>query len=195
MMVGRMVVAAVVVAATGCSASRPQADDALKAAESAITAQHAEAMRFAPEAFAAVMATYDSARTAYDKEDWGEVVAAAERTAARARQLAPAITAGKEDAAAQWPAVQDSVQSMLTAVRERLAEAQRTRRYPAGMTAADVRGAQAVVDSLTTGLAKARTAFDQGDLAGAMHAAERVRMQAGALMGSVGLTPRTPHGM
>jgi len=194
-MAGRMaVVAAVAMAVSGCAASRQEADEALQAAESAITAQHAEAMRFAPEAFAAVMASYDSARTAYGQEDWGAAVGAAERAAERARQLAPAITAGREAAAAEWPAARDSVEAMLSALGSRLAEVQRSRQYPEGVTAADVRAALAKVDSLTAGLGKAQTAHEQGDLAGALHALERVRTQAGALMGSVGLRPRNPHG-
>jgi hypothetical protein len=108
--------------------------------------------------------------------------------------MAPAIAAGKERAAARWPALQDSVSAMLSALGQRLGEAQRTRRYAEGMTAADVRAAQAEVDSLSAGLDKARTAFDRGELADAMHAAERVRMQAGALMSAVGLRPPHPPG-
>jgi hypothetical protein len=91
--------------------------------------------------------------------------------------------------------MQDSVSAMLTALGARLDEVMRARRYPQGMTAADVRDARAQVDSLTVGLAKAVTAFDQGDLSNAMHAAERIRMQAGTLMGAVGLRPANPQGM
>jgi len=195
MRAGRMIVLAVAATAlSACTASRQQADDALKAAESAITAQHADAMRFAPEAFAAVMDTYTAARAAYAEDDWAAAITAADAAAARARQMAPAIAAGKERAAARWPALQDSVSAMLSALGQRLGEAQRTRRYAEGMTAADVRAAQAEVDSLSAGLDKARTAFDRGELADAMHAAERVRMQAGALMSAVGLRPPHPPG-
>lgn len=192
--VGLTAVAVMVVVLNACAASRRQADEALKAAESAITAQHADAMRFAPEGFAAVMEAYRTARAAYEEEDWATAIAAAESTAAQARQMAPAIAAGKEQAAARWPMVRDSAEAMLSALGERLAEVQRTRRYPEGMTAADVQVAQAQVDSLSAGLGKARAAFDQGDVAGAMHATERVRMEAGALMGAVGLRPANPHG-
>ena len=189
-----MAVMAVALLLHACAASRQQADEALKAAESAITAQHADAMRFAPERFAVVMEAYRAARAAYEKEDWTAAIAAAESTAAQARRMAPAIAAGKEQAAARWPMVRDSVEAMLGALGERLADVQRTRRYPEGMTAAAVGVAQAQVDSLSAGLGKARAAFDQGDVAGAMHAAERVRIQAGALMGAVGLRPASPHG-
>jgi hypothetical protein len=180
---------------SACAASQQQADEALKSAEGAMTAQHADAIRFAPEEFRVVMASYDSARTAYEAEDWGAVVAVAGRTVGRARQLAPAIARGKEQAAARWPAVRDSVSAMLTALSERLADVQRTHDYPAGMTAMDLRAAQARIDTLTTGLQKAQRGFEMGDLTGALHAADRVRAQAGTLMASIGLRPRNPHGM
>lgn len=183
------------VALAACAASQQQADEALKAAESAITAQHADAMRFAPEAFKAVMETYGAARTAYDAEDWPTVVAKAEEAAAQARQMAPTITEGKAQAAARWPMMQDSVSAMLTALGARLDEVARARRYPDGMTAADVQEARVQVDSLTAGLAKAAAAFEQGDLSNAMHAADRIRLQAGTLMGALGLRPKNPHGM
>jgi hypothetical protein len=183
------------VALAACAASQQQADEALKAAESAITAQHADAMRFAPEAFNAVMETYGAARTAYDAEDWPTVVAKAEEAAAQARQMAPTITEGKAQAAAHWPMMQDSVSAMLTALGARLEAVARERQYPDGMTAADVQEARVQVDSLTAGLAKAAAAFEQGDLSNAMHAADRIRLQAGTLMGALGLRPKNPHGM
>jgi hypothetical protein len=186
-----VMVVATALAMSGCAASRQQADEALKAAESAITAQHADAMRFAPEAFAAVMDAYRVARAAYEREDWAGAIAAAETVAAQARQMAPAIALGKEQAVA----LQDSVSAVLAALDQRLAELRRTRRYPEGMTAADVPVVQAQVDSLSAGLGKARVAFDQGDLADAMHAVGRVRLQANTLMGTVGLRPSHPHGL
>ena len=196
MTAGRMVVVAVVaMALSACAASRQRADEALKDAENAITAQHADAMRFAPEAFAAVMESYGAARAAYKKEDWAGAIAAAENTAARARQMAPAIAGGKEQATARWPVLHDSVSAMLSALDARLADAERTRRVPPGMTAANLGLARAQVDTLRTGLDQAAAAFGRGDLADALHAAERIQMQAGSLMASVGLRPSNPHGM
>jgi hypothetical protein len=137
------------------------------------------------------MASYDSAKAAYAAGDWAEAVAGAERTAARARQLAPAIAAGRERAAAHWPLTRDSVSAMLAALAQRLDAARRGGRPPAGMTPADVAAARMRVDSLIAGLERARAAYDRGELADALHATERVRAQVRALMGAVG----TPPGM
>jgi len=192
----RMVVTlAGAVALSACAASQQQADEAIKAAEEAVTAQHAEAIRFAPDAFAAVMESYSAAKDAYGKQDWPAAVELADSAAAQARQFPAAIAEGKAQAQARWPAARDTVGVMLTALGGRLDEVLRTRRYPDGTTAADVRAMRTRVDSLSAGLAKAGEQFDKGDLAGAMHASERIRMEAGQLMGQLGLMPRNPHGM
>ncbi len=182
-------------ALSACAASQQKADEALKAAEEAMTAQHAEALRFAPDAFAAVMEAYGAARDAYKKQDWGATIEAAETAAAQARQFPAAIADGKARAQAQWPAERDSVAAMLTALGGRLDEVLENRKYPEGKTAGDVRAMRARVDSLSAGLVKAAAAFDGGDLGGAMHASDRIRTEAGRLMGELGLRPRNPHGM
>jgi len=190
-----MVVLAGAVALAACTASQQKADEAIKGAEDAITAQHADAMRFAPDAFAAVMDTYSAAKKAYDEQDWATAIEQAEAAAAQARQFPAAIEDGKAKAQERWPAVRDSVDAMLTAIGGRLDEVLRTRQYPEGMTAADVQDRRARVDSLAAGLARAATEFDRGDLAGAMHATDRLRMEAGRIMMDLGLMPRNPHGM
>jgi len=189
------VVLAGAVALSACAASQRKAEEALKAAEEAMTAQHAEAARFAPEAFAAVMEAYGAARDAFAKQDWAAAIAAADSAAAGARQFPAAIADGMARARAQWPAQRDSVAAMLTALAGRLDEVRRTRRYPDGKTADDVRALRERVDSLSAGLVKATAEFDGGDLRGAMHASDRIRTEAGRLMGELGLRPRNPHGM
>jgi hypothetical protein len=192
----RMAVAlAGAVALHACAASQQRADEAITAAEEAMTAQHAEAIRFAPEAFDAVMQSYGAARDAYERKDWAAAAEAAEQATAAARQFPAAIAAGKATAQEQWPAERDSVAAMLAALGGRLDEVLRTRRYPEGRTADDVRAMRARVDSLSAMLGTAGAEFDKGDLGGAVHASDRIRMEAGRLMGELGLMPRNPHGM
>lgn len=177
----------------GCSASQQQADAALEAAQEVITAQHAEALRFAPDAFAAVMERYGVATASYDAQDWAAAIEAAEETAAQARQLTGAIADGRARAAADWPAMRDKVAEMLAMLDGRVADALRTRQYPEGVTADGLRAVQARIDTLETRLADADRGME-ADLAGALHAAEQIRAQAGSLMVEAGLRPRNPHG-
>jgi hypothetical protein len=189
------VLLAAAVALSACAATQQDADGALKAAEEAMTAQHAEALRFAPDAFAAVMEVYRAARDAYEKQDWAAAIQAADSAAARARQFPAAIAEGRARAQAQWPAARDSVATMLAALGGRLDEVLRTRKYPEGMSADEIRAMRVRVDSLSAGLIRATVEFDKGDLRGAMHASDRIRTEAGRLMGELGLMPRNPHRM
>lgn len=187
-------VLAVAILVTACSPSGERAREAVAEAEEAITAQHAAALRFAPDAFAAVMERYAAAKDRYDAEDWAGAVEAAEEATRMARQLSGPIAEGRQRATERWPETLAGVDSMVGAVRSRLDEALRTGRYPDGMTAEDVRDARAEVDSLAAGLERADREFAGGDLAGALHAAERVGARAGALMGRLGGRPANPHG-
>jgi hypothetical protein len=184
-----------VVGAVACAATQQDADQALKETESAITAQHAEAIRFAPNAFAAVMQAYSAARKSYDAKDWAAAIAGAQDAATKARQLPAAITEGRDRAVAAWPTTQDSVRRMLAVVGERVGELERTRRYPIGVTAQDVAQARGMLDSLTASWDRAVREFETGDMAGALHASDQVKVGAGMLKSKLGMQPRNPHAM
>ncbi len=175
-------------------ASQQRADKALKETEAAITAQHADAIRFAPTAFNAIVESYQAARKAYDEKDWQAAISAAEDARAKARQLPPAIAEGRAKAVEQWPARRDSTSAMVSTLAARLAAWTRTRQYPTGVSAAQVRQMQQAVDSLGTGLHHAQQAFGAGDVAGAMHALERIQQRAAQLVRESGMAPRNPHG-
>jgi hypothetical protein len=187
------VVPVLVVLLAGC-ASEQRADKALKEAEAAITAQHAEAIRFAPAAFNTVVESYKAARTAYDQKDWGAAISAAEDAQAKARELPPAIAEGRAKAVAQWPARRDSTSAMVSSLAARLAGWARTHKYPTGVSAAQIQQMQLAVDSLGTGLDQAQQAFGAGDVAGALHALERIQQRTAQLVRESGIAPRNPHG-
>jgi hypothetical protein len=182
-----------VVLLAGC-ASEQRADKALKETEAAITAQHAEAIRFAPAAFNAVVESYNAARKAYDQKDWGATISAAEDAQTKARALPPAIAEGRAKAVAQWPARRDSTSAMVSSLAARLAGWTRTHKYPTGVSAAQVQQMQLAVDSLGTGLDQAQQAFGAGDVAGALHALERIQQRTAQLVRESGMAPRNPHG-
>jgi len=195
MQVTRSMIALGVVTALGaCATPQRQADQALQEADSAIRAQHADAITFAPEAFAAVGMTAGEAKAAYDSQDWQTAIEKANAAIAQAQELSAAIDSGKAAARTEWPAVRDSLDAMLDGLRARLDEALRTRKYPQDLTEADVRAKRTRVDSLSASLERATAEFEKGDLQGATHAAGRIRTDAVRLMMELGATPANPHG-
>lgn len=169
----RLTSLATIVVATACGPSQRDAETAIKEAEEAITAQHAEALRYVPEAFKAVMAGYDTAKTAFDAKDYKKAVTAAHQVTAYARRdLSAALMRAKQQVSDRLTVLRDSVQRMITALDKRVG--------PRGQT-------RAAVDSLAASMRMALAAEQRGDVADALHAVMRVQTDAAALSQKVGL--------
>jgi hypothetical protein len=174
--------------------SRREATGALRQAEEAITAQHAEALRYAPEAFRAVMAVYDSARLSLDSGDYREARRYAEDAAHQARALPTAIAAGRETFKPRWSEAHGNLSLLVSSLEKRLEEIDRTGRRPAGVTSAQVAQARAALDTVHAGLRSAAGAWERGDLSDAVQMVERLQargLQALELLG----VRMGPHGL
>lgn len=188
----RFSLAALVVAAAACT-SREDAERALREAETAIAAQHADAIRYAPAAFREVMAAYAASRASLDSGRYREAVQQAEEVGRSARQLPAAITAGKEALRPQWEELSGNLAMMVTALDQRLAAVDRGRR-PAGVTTAQIAEAHAGLDSLRMGVDRATAAWQKGDLSDAVHAATRLQTRGREVLRLLGVD-LGPHGM
>jgi hypothetical protein len=164
---------ATIIVAAACGPSEQDAQTAIKEAESAMTAQHAEALRYVPDAFKAMMAGYDTAKTAFDAKDYKKAVTAAHQVTAYARRdLSAAIMRARQQVSDRLTVLRDSVQQMIAALDKRAG--------PRGQT-------RAAVDTLEANMRKALAAEQRGDLADALHAVMRVQTDAAALSQKVGL--------
>jgi hypothetical protein len=179
-------------AASSCT-SRGDAEEALRQAEAAITAQHAEALRYAPEAFTEVMRSYTAARQSLDSGDYRAAARNADGAAALARSLPAAIAAGREALGPRWGEVHGNLSLLISSLEKRLGEVDRAGRRPAGVTAAQVIEARAALDTLRVGLRRAAGAWDQGDRTEAIHAAERLQPRGLAALELLGVR-MGPHG-
>jgi hypothetical protein len=169
-MTGRLIRLAplvVIVAAGACGPSQQDADAAMKQAMDAITAQHAETLRYAPAAFDALMAGYDTAQTAYKAKDYRKAVAAAHEVETVARHDLPTtIRNAKQRVADRVDVLRDSVQQMLAVLDKRVG----------------ARGnARTQLDSLKASMVRVLAAEQRGDVADALHAVMRVQTGAAEL--------------
>jgi hypothetical protein len=183
---------ALVVGAVACT-SRNDAQAALTAAEQAITAQHADAIRYAPDEFKAIMEMYTDARARFDEGDYRETIRRAEEVGQRARVLPAAIDAGRDALRPRWEELHGSLSLMIAALEKRLEEIDRTGRRPAGVTTAALGGARANLDTLRVGFHNAAAAWDRGDLGDALHAADRLQSRGFTALEVVGVR-MGPHG-
>jgi hypothetical protein len=189
----RIVCALPLVLALSSCTSREDAATAVQQAESAITAQHADAIRYAPDAFAEIMTIYTAARRSLDSGDYRAAVRSAGDAATRARALPAAITAGKDALGPRWGEAHGNLSLTITSLEQRLADVDRTGRRPAGVTAAQVVEARSALDTLRAGLRRAAGAWEAGDLSDALHAAERLQARGIAALELVGVR-MGPHG-
>jgi hypothetical protein len=195
-MIGRILPAAGLMLALLVSPSCTSQDDAaaaLRQAEEAITAQHAEALRYAPGAFRQVMEVYDSARRSLDSGDYRAARQGAEEAAERARTLPTAIAAGRDAMKPRWGEVHGNLSLIVSSLEQRLKVVDSTGRRPAGVTAAQVAQARAALDTVHAGLRDAAADWERGDLAEAVQTVERLQgrgLQALELLG----VRMGPHG-
>jgi hypothetical protein len=181
-----------VLALSSCT-SREDAAAALKEAETAITAQHADALRYAPDAFKEIMTVYAAARRSLDSGDYRAAIRNADDAAARARALPATITAGKDALRPRWGEVHGNLSLTISSLEQRLADVARTGRRPAGVTAAQLAEARSALDTLRAGMRQAAGAWEAGDLSDALHAAERLQVRGVAALELVGVR-MGPHG-
>jgi hypothetical protein len=161
------------VVASACGPSQQDAETAIKEAEEAFTAQHAEALRYVPDAFNALLAGYDTAKTAFEAKDYRKAVTAAHQVTASARRdLSAAIMRARQQVSDRLRVLRDSVQQLITVLDTRVGARGRDR---------------AAVDSLKANMFKALAAEQRGDVADALHAVMRVQTEATALSQKVGL--------
>jgi hypothetical protein len=189
----RIVFALPLVLALSSCTSREDAAAALQQAEAAITAQHADAIRYAPDAFQEIMTAYSAARRSLDSGDYRAAVRSAADAAAGARALPAAITAGKDALRPRWGELHGNLSLTITSLEQRLADVDRTGRRPAGVTAAQLAEARSALDTLRAGMRQAAGAWEAGDLSDALHAAERLQARGIAALELVGVR-MGPHG-
>ncbi len=177
---------------TGC-ATEQRAERALQVSEDAITAQHADAIRYAPATFKDIMDTYAAARTAFDAKDSATAIAGANDAAAKAKQLPTAIAAGKATVTARWDTVSANVSMKLQALEQQVAALSGAGKLPASVTRGDVAAARDELPRLQDSWQKARAAVQRGDLSDAVHAASQVDASASTWLQKLGMQPG--HGM
>jgi hypothetical protein len=169
----RLTALAVVVVTSACGPSEQDAQAAIKEAEGAITAQHADALRYVPQAFTALMAGYDTAKVAFEAKNYRKAVTAAHQvTAAAKHDLSAAIIRARQQVSDRLRVLRDSVQQTIAALDARVGARGRNR---------------SALDSLQTSMRKALAAEQRGDLADALHAVMRVQTAAAALSQEVGI--------
>ena len=186
------ILAAVFIA--GCQSQRAPAEQAVTAAESALTSIRDMATRYAPDQLQAVDAQLNGAKDSLAKGDYKGVLAAMpalnkaisdlKDTATAKQQEADAASAKAKDA---WGPLSSDVPKMVDAISSRVDILSKSHHLPKGVTKDTLAAAKSGVDSMKSAWGDASNAATSGDYTTAVSKGQAVKDQASQIMQSLGM--------
>jgi hypothetical protein len=184
--------AAVIIAA--CANQRAPAQQAVTAAESALTNIRDMANRYAPDQLQAVDAQLNGVKDSLAKGDYKGVMAAMpalntaisnlKDTATANQQQADAASAKAKDA---WGPLSSDVPKMVDAISSRVDILSKSRHLPRGVTKDTLTAAKSGLDSMKSAWSDASNAATSGDYTTAVSKGQAVKDQASQIMQSLGM--------
>ena len=181
---------AAVLAVVACSQKDP-ANEAIEAAANALNAVYEDAQKYVPERYAEVKQELDAARKAFGEERYADAIAAVKDVPAHAESLGKEAAVAKEKHVAElnadWARISGSLPDLFTGIGARLDELGKLRTLPEGMDKQLLEETKAAFASAQSTWADAGTAFEAGDLDGAVEKARAAEGMAQDLMGRLGM--------
>jgi len=192
-----MVFAALLLA--GCANQMEPAKKAIADIEAAISAAGPDASQYVPDQLGTVTQQLGDLKAKFDQKDYKGVIAAAPALLTQAQALAGAAASAKEAAeaakaaalealGAEWTTLSAALPAQVAAIESRVNILAKSKKLPANLD-------QATFDSVKTGLADAKTLWDEataaqasGNVESAVTAARQVKEKADAAMAALGMT-------
>ena len=177
-----------------CANQRGPAEQAVTAAESALTNIRDMANRYAPDQLQAVDAQLNGVKDSLAKGDYKGVMAAIpalntaignlKDTATANQQQAEAASAKAKDA---WGPLSSDVPKMVDAISSRVDILSKSHHLPKGVTKDTLAAAKSGLDSMKSAWSDASNAATSGDYTTAVTKGQAVRDQASQIMQSLGM--------
>ena len=184
--------AAVVIA--GCENQRAPAEQAVAAAESALTNIRDAATRYAPDQLQAVDAQLNGVKDSLAKGDYKGVMAAMPALNTAISNLKDTATAKQQEAQAAsekakdaWGPLSSDVPKMVDAISSRVDILSKSHHLPKGVTKDTLAAAKSGLDSMKSAWSDASTAATSGDYTTAVSKGQAVKDQASQIMQWLGM--------
>lgn len=188
------VLATLAVLIAACANQRGPAEQAVTAAESALTNIRDMANHYAPDQLQAVDAQLSGVKDSLAKGDYKGVMAAMpalntaisnlKDTATANQQQAEAASAKAKDA---WGPLSSDVPKMVDAISSRVDILSKSHHLPKGVTKDTLAAAKSGLDSMKSAWSDASNAATSGDYTTAVSKGQAVRDQASQIMQSLGM--------
>jgi DNA repair exonuclease SbcCD ATPase subunit len=176
-----------VVFAAACASDTKPAEEAIKAAESAIDAARGEGMKYIPDQVQALEDELKAAKDAFARKDYKTALNAAKDLPAKAKDLAAAAATKKEELTKAWEEMSGGLPKMVEAIKSRVDVLSKSKKLPANLDKAALDGVKAGLSEVAEMWNEAQNAFSGGNLADAVSKAETVKGKAVEMMNTLGM--------
>lgn len=174
------------VALVACSQKGP-AEAALTAATAAVDGVKADASKYVPDQAKSLMASLTAAREAFDKGDYKTALEAAQAIPAKAKDVATAAAAKKDELTKSWASLAASMGPMIEQVKTKLDALGAMKKLPKGYDKAKLEADKAAFAEVQKGANEAAEAGKAGNFADAVAKGNAIKGKVEALMTALGL--------
>ena len=108
------------VAIVACSTAKAPAEAAIKAADEALAGVKSEAAVYVPDQLQSAEDTLASARASFEKGEYQQALTSAKDLPGKAKDLAAAVSAKKDELAKSWQEMSGGLPGMLNAIQSRV---------------------------------------------------------------------------
>lgn len=178
--------------AVACAGDPKPAEEALKAAESAIDSVKGEAMKYLPDQVKGLEDALKTAKDAFGKKDYKAVIEAVKEIPGKAKDLAAAAAAKKTELTKAWDEVSGGLPKMVEAIKSRVDILSKSKKLPASLDKAKFDGVKAGLAEATQMWEEAQKAFSGGNLSDAVSKAKALKDKAVEMMTTLGM--KIPEG-
>lgn len=184
--------ALLVVGLAACNTDKAPADASIKAADQAITAIADDAGKYVPEKLKEAQDALAAAKDQFAKGQYKEALAAGTELGNKAKDLATATAAKKDELTKAWNDLAASLPQTVASITAKVEELGKAKKLPKGMDAAKLTQAKDGLAALNTAWTDASAAFTAGNLTDAMAKAGGLKEKGAEIMALLGMAPAAP---
>jgi len=171
-----------------CSNQKAPAEQALKAAEEALNAGKAEAMKYVPDMVKSVEDALTAAKDTFAKGDYAGATTAATAVAAKAKDLVSASAAKKAELTKDWEELNAGMPETIAAIQSRVDALSKNKKLPKNLDKAKMESAKSDLAEVGKSWDEASQAYKEGNLADALAKGKGAKEKAAQIMSSLGMT-------
>lgn len=171
-----------------CADEKGPVQMALQAAEQAVEAAKAEAVKFVPEKAASLDAAIVSVKEKIAKKEYKEALAEAQAIPDKANETLEAAKAKKDELTKKWDELAQSLAPMVSAIQAKVDELSQLKKLPKEITTEKLTEVKTALDAMKADWAKAEESLKAGKFMDALMTATPVKEKAAKLMEELGLT-------